>query len=107
MKRRVKAEGDPVKSRRRKTAAPKRRNATKSKPVRSSPAGGRETEAARLARELHEVLERQTATSEVLQIISSSAGNLEPVFAAILENAVRFCDASFGDIYRWQEGVLR
>ena len=51
-------------------------------------------------RELTESLEQQTATSEVLQVISSSPGNLELVFAAMLENAVRICDAKFGGVYR-------
>ena len=58
-------------------------------------------------RELSELLEQQTATSEVLQVISSSAGDLQPVFATMLEKAVAICEARFGDIYRWDGDALR
>ena len=57
-------------------------------------------------RELTESLEQQTATSEVLQVISRSPGDLEPVFAAMLEKAVRIADAKFGLIYRWENERL-
>ena len=57
-------------------------------------------------RELSELLEQQTATSEVLRVISSSPGELEPVFASMLEKAVAICEAKFGNIYRWDGDAL-
>jgi len=58
-------------------------------------------------RELSELLERQTATSEILSVINRSGGDLQPVFAAVLQNAVRICAASFGVIYRYDGDGLQ
>src|SRR5262249_37658261 len=58
-------------------------------------------------RELTESLEQQTATSEVLSVISSSPGELEPVFEAILANAVRLCGAKFGNLYTREGDAFR
>ena len=55
----------------------------------------------RQARELSEVRERENATAEVLRVISSSAGDLEPVFQSMLANAVRICEARFGTLLRF------
>ena len=52
-------------------------------------------------RELSELLEQQTATSEILKVISTSPGELKPVFEAMLKNAVRICEAKFGVLYRF------
>ena len=106
MRRRSRAGGEPAKTRRRKTAVRKRGNAPKAA-VRRSPPAGQETEVARLTRERDEALEQLSATSEVLQVISSLPGNLEPVFQAMLENALRICEAKFGTLYLCEGGALR
>jgi GAF domain-containing protein/CheY-like chemotaxis protein len=65
-----------------------------------------EAEQAR-TRELGEALEQQTATSEVLKVVSSSPGELDPVFDAMLVNAVRICDATFGVLFRFEDGAWK
>src|SRR5262245_49082060 len=57
------------------------------------------SELARVERELAEALARQAATDEVLRVIANSSGELAPVFRAMLANAIRLCDAKFGNLF--------
>jgi len=61
----------------------------------------------RLLNELRESLQQQTATSEVLQVISGAPGELDPVFQAVLENATRLCDAKFGTLNLYHGEIFR
>ena len=61
----------------------------------------------RLLNELRESLQQQTATADVLKTISSSSGQLEPVFDAMLENAVRICEAKFGSLVLFEGNAYR
>jgi GAF domain-containing protein len=94
MKRRFKA--GSVKPRRRNATTPKRASGT----ARSSSAAGAESEIARLAHDLNDALERETAASEVLKIISSAqAASVQPVLDTVVSNAARLCRALNATIY--------
>ncbi len=104
MRRRSGVGSEPVKASRRKTA--KRRVAPKAVRRRRSSAADEETEVVRLTRELKEALEQQAATSEVLQAISRSPGELQSVFQTILANATRLCEAKFGTLFLYDGGAF-
>ena len=101
MRRRNKTGGKEGKTQRPKTL--KRHNAPKTARRRNFSAAGPQEQISALTRELKEALEQQTATSEVLKVISSSPGELEPVFNAMLANATRICEAKFGHLWLFEQ----
>ena len=104
MRRRGKAGGKAIKTQRRK--ALRRRNAVKVARRRKPSAANATERIALLTRGRDEALAQQAATSEVLEIISSSPGDLAPVFQTILANATRLCEAKFGEIFRFDGAVF-
>jgi GAF domain-containing protein len=103
MRRRSKA----AKTQGRKTVARKRRNAPKNVRGSSSSAASRETDVARLTRELNEALAQQTAIREILRVISNSPSDVQPVLDAIAEHASRICEAKIVDIIIAENDMLR
>jgi class 3 adenylate cyclase len=104
MKRRSKAGGKTSKARGRKALKTKRRDASKA--VDSS-APIQDAEFARLTRELNEAREQQTATSEILGVISRSNFSLQPILQSVVSTAMRLCRAEQAVIYRQEEGTYR
>jgi class 3 adenylate cyclase len=103
MRRRSRAASGPAKTRRRKAAKLKPRDAPKVTSRRSS-AGSQDAEVARLTRELNKALEQQSATADVLRMISSSPSDIQPVLDAIVRTAGELCAAEYSMLFRLQEG---
>jgi two-component system NtrC family sensor kinase len=103
-----------MKARRRKTTTVKRLRQPAAARARDPSAANLHKQVDQLAQELAEArkhlgeaLDQQTAISEVLQVISSSPGELEPVFQVVLANAVRICKANFGNLFLYEGNSFR
>jgi GAF domain-containing protein len=107
MRRRSRTGGKPVKARLRGAATLKRPKGPKTVRRRSSSAARQEKEVARLTREREEALEQQTATSEILSVISRSNFKLQPVLQSVVNTAMRLCRAEQAVIYRQEQGTYR
>ena len=107
MKRRTRAGGKPAKTPRRTIVSQKQRRSPKRLRGRNPSGTSQETEVARLRRELKEAVEQQTATTDLLRVISSSPRQLEPIFRAMLEDTVRILEAKFGTLFLCEGKLVR
>jgi PAS domain S-box-containing protein len=94
------------KTKRRRTVKAPPRNAPTATRHRGASVASLKKKNALLTRELSELLEQRTATSEVLGVISSSPGDLEPVFRTMLASATGICGAKFGILFRYADGLF-
>jgi signal transduction histidine kinase len=104
---RSKAGGDKAKTRRRTTATPGQRAVRKAAGSRNHAVAGEETTVARLTRELREARHQQTATAEVLKIISGSTFDLKTVLNMLVESALHLCEADAANIWLPNGPVLK
>ena len=95
------------KTQHRKPTRPKRSNSPTATRPASATVADLQAQVTALTRELAQAREQQTATSEVLRVISSLPVELEPVFQAMLKSATRLCEAKFGNLFLYEGGGLR
>ena len=107
MRRRSKASGEPAKAQRRKTVARKSHITPKAARPRNPSAAREETKLARLTHELSDARQQQTATSEILGVISRSNFKLQPLLQSVVRTAMQLCRAEQAVIYRQQDGKYR